>query len=125
MIFCLDCCVPTAHLTWCDGVFQITRSIGDVYLKKPEFNREPLHSKFRLQETFRRPLLSSEPAIVVHQLQTTDQFIIFASDGLWEHISNQEAVDLVQHNPRNVCVLILCKLIISMAKCLFILLLVQ
>ncbi|KAF2914644.1 hypothetical protein DAI22_10g178901 [Oryza sativa Japonica Group] len=94
--------VVLKHNVWrVKGIIQITRSIGDVYLKKPEFNREPLHSKFRLQETFRRPLLSSEPAIVVHQLQTTDQFIIFASDGLWEHISNQEAVDLVQHNPRN------------------------
>ncbi|KAG8083922.1 hypothetical protein GUJ93_ZPchr0010g7434 [Zizania palustris] len=94
--------VVLKHNVWrVKGIIQITRSIGDVYLKRPEFNREPLHSKFRLQETFRRPLLSSEPAIVVHQLQPTDQFIIFASDGLWEHISNQEAVDLVHSNPRN------------------------
>jgi serine/threonine protein phosphatase PrpC len=87
---------------------QITRSIGDVYLKKPEFNREPLHSKFRLPESFRRPLLSSEPSITVHQIQLTDQFIIFASDGLWEHLSNQKAVELVHSSPRNVCLLILC-----------------
>ncbi|AQL06309.1 putative protein phosphatase 2C 48 [Zea mays] len=89
------------HLTCYDHVLQITRSIGDVYLKKPEFNREPLHSKFRLQETFRRPLLSSDPAITVHQIQPTDKFIIFASDGLWEHLSNQEVVDMVQSSPRN------------------------
>ena len=89
-------------------MLQITRSIGDVYLKRPEFNREPLHSKFRLPETFRRPLLSSEPAITVHPIQLTDQFIIFASDGLWEHLSNQKAVELVHSSPRNVCVLILC-----------------
>jgi serine/threonine protein phosphatase PrpC len=87
---------------------QITRSIGDVYLKKPEFNREPLYTKFRLQETFKRPLLSSDPAITVHQIQPTDKFVIFASDGLWEHLSNQEAVDLVQSSPRNVCIPVLC-----------------
>jgi pyruvate dehydrogenase phosphatase len=86
-----------------DDILQISRSIGDVYLKRPEYNREPLHSKFRLRETFKRPILSSEPAIAVHQIQPNDHFVIFASDGLWEHLSNQEAVDLVQNNPRNVC----------------------
>ncbi|RVW38567.1 putative protein phosphatase 2C 28 [Vitis vinifera] len=80
---------------------QITRSIGDVYLKKAEFNREPLIAKFRLREPFRMPILSSDPAISVHPLQPHDQFVIFASDGLWEHLSNQEAVDIVQSHPRN------------------------
>ncbi|RVW38505.1 putative protein phosphatase 2C 28 [Vitis vinifera] len=81
--------------------FKITRSIGDVYLKKAEFNREPLIAKFRLREPFRMPILSSDPAISVHPLQPHDQFVIFASDGLWEHLSNQEAVDIVQSHPRN------------------------
>ncbi|CAA0807723.1 Probable protein phosphatase 2C 64 [Striga hermonthica] len=82
-------------------ILQISRSIGDVYLKKAEFNREPLYQKFRLREPFKRPILSAEPAILEHQLLPHDQFIIFASDGLWEHLTNQEAVDLVQNNPRN------------------------
>jgi len=85
---------------------QISRSIGDVYLKRPEYNREPLHSKFRLRETFQRPILSSDPQINEHRIQPSDQFAIFASDGLWEHLSNQEAVELVQNSPRNVCFLL-------------------
>jgi pyruvate dehydrogenase phosphatase len=105
---CLLNCSASRHLIWYDDVLQITRSIGDVYLKKPEFNKAPLHSKFRLQGTFRRPFLSSDPAITVHQIQSTDKFIIFASDGLWEQLSNQEAVDMVQSSPRNVRILILC-----------------
>lgn len=83
-------------------VLQVSRSIGDVYLKKAEFNREPLYAKFRLRETFKRPILSSEPSISVHELQSHDQFLIFASDGLWEHLSNQEAVDIVQNHPHSV-----------------------
>lgn len=83
-------------------ILQISRSIGDVYLKKSEFNREPLYAKFRLREPFVKPILSSDPAISVHHLQPDDQFIIFASDGLWEHLSNQGAVDIVQNHPRNV-----------------------
>ncbi|KAK4424035.1 putative protein phosphatase 2C 60 [Sesamum alatum] len=94
--------VVLKHNVWrVKGLIQISRSIGDVYLKKAEFNREPLYQKFRLREPFKRPILSSDPSITVHQLLPHDQFIIFASDGLWEHLTNQEAVDLVQNHPRS------------------------
>ncbi|XP_074285874.1 putative protein phosphatase 2C 28 [Silene latifolia] len=94
--------VVLKHNVWrVKGLIQISRSIGDVYLKKGEYNREPLYSKFRLRDPIKRPILSSEPAIAVQELQPHDQFVIFASDGLWEHLSNQEAVDIVQSNPRN------------------------
>ncbi|KAL9141715.1 hypothetical protein ABFS82_14G122600 [Erythranthe guttata] len=94
--------VVLKHNVWrVKGLIQISRSIGDVYLKRAEFNREPLYQKFRLREPFKRPILSADPAISVHQLLPHDQFVIFASDGLWEHLTNQEAVDLVQNNPRN------------------------
>lgn len=83
-------------------VLQVSRSIGDVYLKKAEFNRAPLYAKFRLREPFKRQILSSEPSISVNELQPHDQFLIFASDGLWEHLSNQEAVDIVQNHPHSV-----------------------
>jgi len=85
-----------------NNVLQVSRSIGDVYLKKSEYNREPLYAKFRLREPFKKPILSSEPSISVQPLQPHDQFVIFASDGLWEHLSNQEAVDIVHNGPRNV-----------------------
>ncbi|KAL3591889.1 hypothetical protein D5086_010529 [Populus alba] len=94
--------VVLKHNVWrVKGLIQISRSIGDVYLKKAEFNRAPLYAKFRLREPFKRPILSSDPSISVHELQPHDQFLIFASDGLWEHLSNQEAVDIVQNHPRN------------------------
>lgn len=94
--------VVLKHNVWrVKGLIQVSRSIGDVYLKRAEFNREPLYAKFRLREPFKRPILSSEPTITVHELQPHDQFLIFASDGLWEHLSNQEAVDIVQNHPRS------------------------
>jgi pyruvate dehydrogenase phosphatase len=67
-----------------------------------EFNREPLYAKFRLRETFKKPILSAEPSITVQPLQPHDSFLIFASDGLWDHLSNQEAVEIVQKGPHNV-----------------------
>lgn len=94
--------VVLKHNVWrVKGLIQVSRSIGDVYLKKTEYNRQPLYAKFRLREPFKKPILSSDPTISVHELQPDDQFVIFASDGLWEHLSNQEAVDLVQNSPHN------------------------
>ena len=81
---------------------QVSRSIGDAYLKRAEFNKEPLLPRFRLPEPFLKPVLSAEPSITVRKLSRGDKFLIFASDGLWEHLSNQEAVDIVNNYPQNV-----------------------
>ncbi|KAI3442986.1 Protein-serine/threonine phosphatase [Psidium guajava] len=93
--------VMLKHKIWrVKGLIQVSRSIGDAYLKRAEFNREPLPRKFRLPEPFLKPILSSEPSVSVHRLQPEDHFLIFASDGLWEHLSNQRAVDIVKNYPR-------------------------
>ncbi|CAN1775616.1 Probable protein phosphatase 2C 48 [Linum perenne] len=94
--------VVLKHKSWrVRGLIQVSRSIGDVYLKKAEFQREPLLPKFRLSKTFEKPILNSEPEVTIHMLDQQDQFVIFASDGLWEHLSNQEAVDIVHNFPHN------------------------
>lgn len=82
------------------GIIQVSRSIGDIYLKKPEFNRDPLFQHFGFPLALRRPVLSAEPSIHVHHLKSDDQFIIFASDGLWEQINEQEAAEIVHNSPR-------------------------
>lgn len=91
------CCLKNVY-----NFFQVSRSIGDAYLKNVEFNREPLLPKFRLEEPFHEPILKAEPSILVQRIHPEDQFLIFASDGLWEHLTNQEAVDIVNNSPRNV-----------------------
>ncbi|KAK1439224.1 hypothetical protein QVD17_05040 [Tagetes erecta] len=94
--------VVLKHNVWrVKGLIQISRSIGDVYLKKAEFNREPLYAKFRLRDPIQRPILSADPSVSMHEIQPEDRFLIMASDGLWEHLSNQEAVDIVQNHPNN------------------------
>ncbi|KAH6812825.1 Protein phosphatase 2C family protein [Perilla frutescens var. frutescens] len=82
------------------GIIQVSRSIGDAYLKRPEFALDPSFPRFHLPEPLRRPVLRADPSIVTRQISPDDKFLIFASDGLWEYLSNQEAVEIVHHNPR-------------------------
>lgn len=39
--------------------------------------------------------MSSEPQHTTHELQQQDKFMVLASDGVWEFISSQEAVEIV------------------------------
>ncbi|XP_071710035.1 probable protein phosphatase 2C 48 isoform X1 [Rutidosis leptorrhynchoides] len=94
--------VVLKHNVWrVRGLIQVSRSIGDAYLKKTEFNKPPLFPKFIQSEPFSQPILKAEPSISELKLTPDDQFLIFASDGLWDHLSDQEAVDIVKSSPRD------------------------
>ncbi|XP_072968288.1 probable protein phosphatase 2C 36 isoform X1 [Typha angustifolia] len=92
--------VVLKHGVWrVKGIIQVSRSIGDAYMKHAQYNREPINAKFRISEPTSMPILTANPSILSHHLQPSDSFLIFASDGLWEHLSNQEAVEIVHNNP--------------------------
>ncbi|KAJ6846460.1 putative protein phosphatase 2C 25 [Iris pallida] len=106
--------VVLKHGVWrIKGIIQVSRSIGDAYLKRPEFTIDPSVPRFRLSEPLRRPVLSAEPSIYTRLIRPQDKFVIFASDGLWEHMTNQEAAEIVYNNPRVVCAVVL-----SLAFCI-------
>lgn len=94
--------VVLKHGVWrIKGLIQVSRSIGDAYLKRPEFVIDPSLPRFHLPEPLRRPVMSAEPSVYSRELRPQDKFVIFASDGLWEHMTNQEAVEIVNKHPRN------------------------
>ncbi|KAK4367807.1 hypothetical protein RND71_011599 [Anisodus tanguticus] len=82
------------------GIIQVSRSIGDVYLKKPEFSRDPIFIQYGYPIPLKRAVLSAEPSILIRKIRPEDLFLIFASDGLWEQLSDEAAVDIVLKNPR-------------------------
>lgn len=82
------------------GITQISRAIGDGYMKKQEFAVDSKFGKFQLPGRLSKPILSAEPSISTRVLSHQDKFFIFASDGLWEHLTNQAAVEIVHRNPR-------------------------
>lgn len=93
--------VVMKHGVWrVKGIIQVSRSIGDVYMKHARYNKEPIAAKFRVPEPMVMPIMSAIPTILCHQIESGDSFLIFASDGLWEHLTNEEAVDIVHRSPR-------------------------
>jgi serine/threonine protein phosphatase PrpC len=82
------------------GIIQVSRSIGDVFLKKPEFHRDPLFQQFGTFIPLKRQVVTADPSIVMRKLKPENLFVIFASDGLWEQLSDEVAVDIVSKSPR-------------------------
>ena len=39
--------------------------------------------------------MTAQPEVVQYQLSNQDEFVVLASDGLWDKLSNEEAVGLV------------------------------
>lgn len=93
--------VMMKHGVWrVKGIIQVSRSFGDFYLKLPDIDGVALNAPFQLTEPLKRPVLSADPTISCRTYQQHDQFLIFASDGLWEHLSNQAACEIVHNHPR-------------------------
>ncbi|KAL6867329.1 hypothetical protein ACP4OV_015353 [Aristida adscensionis] len=94
--------VLNAHGVWrIKGIIQVSRSIGDVYLKNPDICRgNPMLQQSLCPFPLRRPVMSAVPSIRTRELRPGDRFVIFASDGLWEQLTDEAAVGIVAGSPR-------------------------
>jgi len=57
-----------------NGILQVSRSFGDFHLA---------------------PFISVEPNVNEYELTGDEEFIVLASDGVWDWISDQDAVDII------------------------------
>jgi len=87
------------HACYVKGRLQLTRSFGDAYLKYHEFNRKSSDHRSmgrRVDEPFTPPYVTHKPDIFhININENRDKFVILASDGLWDFISDDEAVQIV------------------------------
>lgn len=87
--------------------FKVTRTIGDAYLKRPDFTfRDSFPQDTNGPKLPSSCVLSAEPEMRSRPLRDSDKFLIFASDGLWDFMTNEQAAQIVSSNPRNVCIYI-------------------
>jgi pyruvate dehydrogenase phosphatase len=97
--------VLNSHGVWrIKGIIQVSRSIGDAYLKRPDLCRSgspsPMLQHHVCPVPLRRPVMSAVPSIKTRKLRPGDRFVIFASDGLWEQLTDEAAVGIVAGGPR-------------------------
>jgi len=71
-----------------------TRSIGDLRLKKKEFNFHDFAPEYGYRKpipNFTGPYITAEPDVQVHKLTDKDKYLVLASDGLWDEVKRTES----------------------------------
>jgi serine/threonine protein phosphatase PrpC len=97
-----DMTLEGEHITyWLNGEMSMSRAIGDVEYKRLrnvycksagcDWEFPPGHSK-----SFNADLVVAEPDVHVNDLSAKDEFLVLASDGLWDVMDGQTAVKQIQ-----------------------------
>jgi pyruvate dehydrogenase phosphatase len=86
----------TPHACYVKGRLQLTRALGDAYLKYSEFNRPDTYRGRHIPEPYTPPYVKATPDVHHVHLTPEDAFLIMASDGLWDFLSDEDAVAVVE-----------------------------
>jgi serine/threonine protein phosphatase PrpC len=81
------------------GEISVSRSIGD-----PDYKRftpggvvsAPFNWPDNHNQIFHADLLIPDPECRVHDIEPADEFLVLASDGLWDVVSPAEAVKMIR-----------------------------
>ncbi|XP_050212629.1 probable protein phosphatase 2C 4 [Mercurialis annua] len=77
------------------GSLKVTRAFGAGFLKQPKWN-DALLEMFRIDYVGVSPYLNCLPYLRHHRLGPKDRFLILSSDGLYQYLTNEEAVNEVE-----------------------------
>jgi len=72
--------------------FCLTRAIGDSMVKVP--------AGYDFRDITAPQVVTSEPELSITEISEDDLFIILASDGVWDRMTNEAAVQFVHHSLR-------------------------
>ncbi|KAI5576128.1 hypothetical protein POPTR_009G030600v4 [Populus trichocarpa] len=73
------------------GSLKVTRAFGAGFLKQPRWN-DALLEMFRIDYIGNSPYITCLPSLYHHRLGPKDRFLILSSDGLYQYLTNEEAV---------------------------------
>ncbi|XP_009780604.1 probable protein phosphatase 2C 40 [Nicotiana sylvestris] len=76
------------------GKLKVTRALGVGYLKKKSMN-DALMGILRVRNLISPPYISVQPSLTVHEISSSDHFVVLGSDGLFDFFNNDEVVKLV------------------------------
>ncbi|GMI81784.1 poltergeist like 4 [Hibiscus trionum] len=77
------------------GSLKVTRAFGAGFLKQPKWN-DALLEMFRIDYKGTSPYITSVPSLHHHRLDPKDRFLVLSSDGLYQYLTNEEAVSEVE-----------------------------
>ncbi|GLT43316.1 hypothetical protein SLA2020_172760 [Shorea laevis] len=77
------------------GSLNVTRAFGAGFLKQPKWNNALLE-RFRIDYKGTSPYITCIPSLYHHKLGPKDRFLILSSDGLYQYLTNEEAVSEVE-----------------------------
>lgn len=75
------------------GEVSCTKAIGDMRLKKKEFNFHDFGPEYGYRKpltSFTGPYISAEPDIQVHTLKPSDRYLVLGTGGLWHEIKRKD-----------------------------------
>ncbi|KAH7430069.1 hypothetical protein KP509_09G081500 [Ceratopteris richardii] len=75
------------------GVISVTRAFGVGYLKKGDWNNKLMW--MRVADLRSPPYISAKPHLATHKLSNGDEFVVMASDGLFDFFTNEEVIYLL------------------------------
>jgi pyruvate dehydrogenase phosphatase len=90
--------IPKSGSWYVKGTLQVTRAIGDLFLKDRWFSQAlPEHVKPYVGGHLKTPpYVSVSPDVVQVNLTARDKMLVIASDGLWDELSNEECLDALK-----------------------------
>ncbi|KAK8536151.1 hypothetical protein V6N13_009529 [Hibiscus sabdariffa] len=77
------------------GSLKVTRAFGAGFLKQPKWNNALLEM-FRIDYKGTSPYITCVPSLHHHRLGPKDRFLVLSSDGLYQYLTNEEAVSEVE-----------------------------
>jgi len=76
------------------GMLQVTRAFADFHLKYNKF-------KVRSIKQFNGPYITSEPEILTFNYETGRDYLVVASDGMWDELSSKDVERIINESKEN------------------------